>query len=89
MPSRPLIRLTRTRSALEEIQLVIERRHHTPNPTGKLDTFKKRIGTTTKNAWLVAKDEEEIKKLGEKLNRAVEDFQVCIAKWRDRTFLLI
>jgi hypothetical protein len=69
--------------------LAIETRHHSPTPTGRFDAVKKRIGTTTKNAWLVAEDEKEIKKLGEKLNRALEDFHVRIVTSRHRTFLLI
>jgi hypothetical protein len=69
--------------------LAIETRHHTPTPTGKFDAFKKRIGTTITNASVVAKDEKEIKQLGEKLNRALELFHVRNAISRDRTLLLI
>jgi hypothetical protein len=38
---------------------------------------------------VVAKDEKEIKQLGEKLNRALELFHVCNIISRDRTLLLI
>jgi hypothetical protein len=69
--------------------LSIETRHHRPNPVGRFDALKKRIVTRTKNVSLVAKDEKEIKKLGEKLNHALEDFHVRIVISRHRTFLLI
>jgi hypothetical protein len=58
--------------------LSFEARFHSPEaPIGKRAAVKKFFRAKAKDTARVSTDQEEIKKLGEQLNCAIEDFGVC------------
>jgi hypothetical protein len=82
-------RLTQASSTLQEIKLAAETRLHAPASTRKRDAFKKLIGSKGKDAWRVSEDQEETKKLGAQLDRAVEELNVRMVVLHNRPSVLI
>jgi hypothetical protein len=82
--SFPRVSLTQSNSTLQEIKSTIEARLHSPETaTGKRAAVKKLFRAKAKDAARVLTDQEEIKKLGEQLDRAIEDFGVRTSATQD------
>jgi hypothetical protein len=81
--------LTQPSSTLLEIKLAAETRLNVPASTGKRAAFKKLIGTKVKNVLRVSEDQEETKKLGAQLDRAVEELNARVLALRKRSYVLI
>jgi hypothetical protein len=62
---------------------------HAPASTRKRDAFKKLIGTKGKNVLRVSEDQEDTKKLGTQLDRAVEELNVRVLVSCNRPSVLI
>jgi hypothetical protein len=69
--------LTQPNSTLQKIKSTVEAHLHSPaTPTGKRAAVKSFFRAKGKDAARVSADQEEITKLGEELDRAIEDFGV-------------
>jgi hypothetical protein len=82
-------RLTQPSSTLQEIKLAAETRLHAPASTRKRDALKKLIRFKGKDVSRVSADQEETKKLGAELDRAVEELNVRTHVSYSRMFVLI
>jgi hypothetical protein len=82
-------RLTQPSSTLQEIKLAADTRLHAPASTRKRDALKKLIRSKGKDVSRVSEDQEETKKLGAQLDRAVEELNVRILVSHSRVFVLI
>jgi hypothetical protein len=75
--SRVMLRQpTRT---MKEIKSSIDARLQSPTPTGGLSAVAKFVRAKGKDAARVSVDQEQIKKLGQQLDRAIEEFGVRTA----------
>jgi hypothetical protein len=63
-------------STLKEIQSTAAARLDAPTPTSKLRSVKKFIRTKVKDAVRVTEDQDQVTKLGQQLDRAIEEFGV-------------
>jgi hypothetical protein len=85
MASHTFIRLTRSSSTLQKIELTVRTRLDTPIPTGKFSCIK-RLRAKMKNASLVSADQEQIEKLGKELDLALEEYGVRIRMYLEIVF---
>jgi hypothetical protein len=82
-------RLTPASSTLQEIKLAAETRLHAPVSTRKRDTLRNFFRSKGKDVSRVSADQEETKKLGGQLDRAVEELNVHTSVLHKRVLMLI
>jgi hypothetical protein len=82
-------RLTQANSTLQEIRLAAETRLHASVSTRKRDTLRNFFRSKGKDVSRVSADQEETKKLGGQLDRAVEELNVRTSVSHNRVLVLI